>query len=211
MERPCEKTLTEPQPVWQEGMGSLLLLAAAHQTGLRAELATTVQSVANSGCTNGLPLRRAVRERLMLTLLFLPVAGLVRTWDLRTSTGTMLARLSGRGCASSYAYVEQLLSRLARVGADENLRNAAAPWTWALWHAEHTKPEQALVFDVDGLSLAVDSDVLVPRGPVGKLGRKLLGCRELVVRHDDEGHPLLATTHRGDQHLTQGAPQLLHR
>src|SRR6266566_4514629 len=59
--------------------------------------------------------------------------------------------------------------------------------------------------------LAVYSDVLVPRGPVGKLGGKILGCRELVVLHDDEGHPLLATTHRGDQHLTQGAPQLLHR
>jgi hypothetical protein len=32
-----------------------------------------------------------------------------------------------------------------------------------------------------------------------------------VVLHDDEGHPRLSTTHRGDQHLTQGAPQLLHR
>src|SRR5258706_15188340 len=59
--------------------------------------------------------------------------------------------------------------------------------------------------------LAVYSDVLVPRGPVGKLGGKILGCRELVVLHDDEGHPHLSTTHRGDQHLTQGAPQLLHR
>jgi hypothetical protein len=59
--------------------------------------------------------------------------------------------------------------------------------------------------------LAVYSDVLVPRGPVGKLGGKILGCRELVVLHDDEGHPRLSTTHRGDQHLTQGAPQLLHR
>ncbi len=59
--------------------------------------------------------------------------------------------------------------------------------------------------------LAVYSDVLVPRGPVGKLGGKILGCRELVVLHDDEGHPSLSTTDRGDQHLTQGAPQLLHR
>ena len=59
--------------------------------------------------------------------------------------------------------------------------------------------------------LAVYSEVLVPRGPVGKLGGKILGCRELVVLHDQEGHPLLATTHRGDQHLTQGTPQLLQR
>src|SRR6266436_6757908 len=59
--------------------------------------------------------------------------------------------------------------------------------------------------------LAGYSEVLVPRGPVGKLGGKILGCRELVVLHDQEGHPLLATTHRGDQHLTQGTPQLLQR
>jgi hypothetical protein len=31
------------------------------------------------------------------------------------------------------------------------------------------------------------------------------------VLHDDEGHPLLATTHRGDQHLTLGVPPLLQR
>jgi hypothetical protein len=29
-------------------------------------------------------------------------------------------------------------------------------------------------------------------------GGKILGCRELVVLHDADGHPLLATTHRGD-------------
>src|ERR1700730_18363033 len=59
--------------------------------------------------------------------------------------------------------------------------------------------------------LAVYSDVLVPRGPIGKLGGKILGCRELVVLHDQEGHPRLSTTHRGDQHLTIGTPELLRR
>jgi hypothetical protein len=44
---------------------------------------------------------------------------------------------------------------------------------------------------------------------VGKLGGKILGCRELVVLHDADGHPLLATTHRGDQHLTLGLPRML--
>ena len=29
--------------------------------------------------------------------------------------------------------------------------------------------------------------------------------------HDHEGHPLLATTHRGDQHLTIGTPELVQR
>jgi hypothetical protein len=131
-----EKNLTEPGPIWQEGIGSLLLLAAAHQTGLLTQLETTIQGVASSGCSSGLPLNLAVVERLVLTLLFLPVAGLARTWDLRTYTGTLLALVSGRGCAYSYAYVEQFLSRLARAGADENLTDAVAQWTWALWHAE---------------------------------------------------------------------------
>jgi hypothetical protein len=68
-----------------------------------------------------------------------------------------------------------------------------------------------VVFYIDGHRKAVYSDVLVPRGPVGKLGGKILGCRELVVAHDAEGHPLLATTHRGDLHLTLGLPQMLQR
>ena len=216
MEGTHEKKLTEPQPVWQEGIGSLLLLAAAAQTGFLATLSATIQGVASALLSSGLPLNLAVVERLLLTLLFLPAAGLARTWDLRTYTGTMLALLTGRGCAYSYAYVEQFLSRLARAGANERLTDAVAQWTWTLWHDEQTEEEQnrevhRVVFYVDGHRKAVYSDMLVPRGPVGKLGGKILGCRELVVLHDDEGHPLLATTHRGDQHLTQGAPQLLHR
>jgi len=211
---PTEKKLTEPEPVWQEGIGSLLLLAAAHQTGLLATLGTTIQGIASSLLSSGLPLNPAVVERLILTLLFLPVAGLARTWDLRTYTGTLLALVTGRGCAYSYAYVEQFLSRLAHAQADEGLTDAVAQWTWALWHDEQIQEEQEerrAVFYVDGHRKAVYSDVLVPRGPVGKLGGKILGCRELVVLHDDEGHPLLATTHRGDQHLTIGAPELLQR
>src|SRR5262249_505512 len=67
------------------------------------------------------------------------------------------------------------------------------------------------VFYVDGHRKAVYSDVLVPRGPVGKLGGKILGCRELGGLHDACGHPLLATTHRGDHHLTLGLPAMLQR
>ena len=214
MEGTREKKLTEPQPIGPEGIGSLLLLAAGHQTGLLAKLGTTIQGVASSGCRSLLPLNLAVVERLILTLLFLPVAGLARTWDLRTYTGTLLALVTGRGCAYSYAYVEQFLSRLARAQADERLTDAVAQWTWTLWHEEQSQQEQEeqrAVFYVDGHRKAVYSDVLVPRGPVGKLGGKILGCRELVVLHDNEGHPLLATTHRGDQHLTIGVPQLLQR
>ena len=214
MERACEKKLAEP--VWQEGIGSLLLVAAAQQTRFLARLRTTMQGVATAASSRGLPLNLAVIERLVLTLLFLPVAGLARTWDLRTYTGTMLALVTGRGCAYSYAYVEHFLSRLAHAGADERLTDALAQWTWALWHDEQTQQEQEqeeyrAVFYVDGHRKAVYSDVLVPRGPVGRLGGKILGCRELVVLHDQEGHPRLSTTHRGDQHLTMGVPQLLQR
>jgi hypothetical protein len=202
--------------VWQEGIGSLLLLAAAHQTGFLAKLGTTIQRVATAAPSSSLPLNLAVIERLLLTLLFLPVAGLARTWDLRTYAGTLLALVTGRGCAYSYAYVEQFLSRLAHAQADEGLTDAVAQWTWALWHdkqpqQEQEQEEQKAVFYVDGHRKAVYSDVLVPRGPVGKLGGKILGCRELVVLHDQEGHPLLVNTHRGDQHLTIGVPQLLQR
>src|SRR5579859_7594542 len=171
MERTREKKLAEPQPIWQEGIGSLLLLAAAHQTGFLATLGTTVQGVASSLLSSGLPLNLAVVERLMLILLFLPVAGLARTWDLRTYTGTLLALVTGRGCAYSYAYVEQFLSRLARAQADERLTDAVAQWTWTLWHDEQSQQEQEeqrAVFYVDGLSLAVYSDVLVLRRTSGQ-------------------------------------------
>lgn len=86
-----------------------------------------------------------------------------------------------------------------------------------MWQEEQPQEEQeaqekqAAVFYIDGHRKAVYSDVLVPRGPVGKLGGKILGCRALVVLHDNRAHPLLATTHRGDQYLRSGAPQLLHR
>lgn len=160
------------------------------------------------------PPNPAVIAHLVLTLLFLPVAGLARTWDLRSYTGTMLAVLTGRERAYSQRYTERFLARLAHAGAAERLTEVIAKWTWSLWQPEQPEalqPDLAGVFYVDGHRKAVYSDVLVPRGPVGKLGGKILGCRELVVLHDAQGHPLLATTHRGDQHLTLGLPCMLHR
>ena len=95
------KKLKEAQPVWQEGIGSLLRLSAAQQTGLLEALVTAVMELADPTIP-GQP-NRAVVERLLRTLLFLPVAGLARTWDLRGYTGMMLARLSGRERAYSPA------------------------------------------------------------------------------------------------------------
>src|SRR5712692_5072508 len=169
--------------------------------------------VANPTIPGLSPPNPVVVARLLLTLLFLPVAGLARTWDLRSYTGTMLARLSGRERAYSQRYAERFLARLAHAGAAECLTEVVARWTWALWQPERPSaepPDAPAVFYVDGHRKAVYSDVLVPRGPVGKLGGKILGCRELVVLHDASGHPLLATTHRGNHHLTMGLQQMLH-
>jgi hypothetical protein len=192
----------------------LLLLAAAQQTGLLNALATAIMEVADPRIPGLSPPNPAVVARLVLTLLFLPVAGLARTWDLRSYTGTMLAVVAGRERAYSQRYIERFLACLAHAGADKRLTEAMAKWTWSLWQPEPPKalqPAPPAVFYVDGHRKAVYSDVLVPRGPVGKLGGKILGCRELVVLHDAQGHPLLATTHRGDQHLTFGLPCMLHR
>jgi transposase len=207
------KKLNEAQPVWQEGIGSFLRLSAAQHTGLLDRLVTAVRGLADPTIPGLGPPNPAVVERLVRTLLFLPVAGLARTWDLRGYTATMLARLSGRPRAYSQRYTERFLARLAHAGAAECLTEVMARWTWSLWQTEHPEarqPSAPAIYYIDGLSLAVYSDVLVPRGPVGRLDGKILGCRELVVLHDAQGHPLLAMTYRGDQHLTIGVPQMLH-
>ncbi len=192
----------------------MLLLAAVQQTGLLNALVAAITEVADSTMLGLSPANPDVVARLVLTLLFLPVAGLARTWDLRSYTGTMLAVVTGRERAYSQRYTERFLARLAHAGADEDLTEVMAKWTWSLWQTEQPasdQPEAPAVFYVDGHRKAVYSDVLVPRGPVGKLGGKILGCRELVVLHDAQGHPLLATTHRGDLHLTSGLPCMLRR
>src|SRR6266487_993009 len=162
------KKLNAAHPVWQEGIGSLLLLAAAQQTGLLEALVKAVIEVADPTIPGLRPLNRAVVEGLVLTLLFLPVAGLARTWDLRSYTGTMLARLCGRERAYSQRYTERFLAKLAHTGAAERLTQGVARWTWSLWQTEQASPDQPslpTVFYVHGHRKAVDSDVLVPRGP----------------------------------------------
>jgi hypothetical protein len=192
----------------------LLLLAAAKQTGLLDVLIAAIMQVADPTIPGLNPPNPAVLMRLILTLLFLPVAGLARTWDLRSYTGTLLALIAGRERAYSQRYTERFLARLAHAGVAECLTGVVAKWTWQLWQTEQPSADQPTtpaVFYIDGHRKAVYSDVLVPRGPVGKLGGKILGCRELVVLHDAQGHPLLVTTHRGDYHLTIGLPEMLHR
>jgi len=94
----------------------------------------------------------------------------------------------------------------------EELRNSRTPedaWTAALWQ-EAREQEAACRIYIDGLSLPVYADKLIPRGLIGCSGN-ILGCRALVLLHDEQRHPRRASTHRGDQHLTMGLPPILAR
>jgi len=149
------------------------------------------------------------RRSQLLTLLFLEAVGLRRIWDLRGYSGQALALLTGRDRAYSYRHTERFLAELARIGADGVLTEALARFTAAVWKSMPQGREYpAPIFYVDGHRKPVYADSLIPRGLIGRTG-KVLGCRALVVLHDQEGHPLLATTHRGDQHLTTGLPAIL--
>jgi hypothetical protein len=104
----------------------LLLLAAAKPTGLLEALVRAIMEVADPRIPGLSPPNPAVIARLVLTLLFLPVAGLARTWDLRSYTGTMLAVLTGRERAYSQRYTERFLTCLAHAGAAERLTEVIA-------------------------------------------------------------------------------------
>lgn len=132
-----------------------------------------------------------------------------RTWDLRGYTGQALAPLTSRHLAYGYRHTERFLADLASIGADAFLTAALAHWTACLWKPESPENESLVpVFYVDGHRKPVYADALLPRGLIGRTG-KILGCRALVVLHDQKGHLLLTTTHRGDQHLTIGLPAML--
>jgi hypothetical protein len=148
---------------------------------------------------------------VVLTLLFLGVVGLRRIWDLRGYTGDALALLSGRKQAYGYFHTERLLSQMAQANQAETLTDALAAWTAQLWHPPVQEPlGQSATFYIDGHRKPVYTEALIPRGLVGRLST-ILGCRALVLLHDRDGHPLLATTHRGDSHLTIGLPSIMTR
>ncbi len=156
-------------------------------------------------------LSAASRRMLVLTLLFLGVVGLRRTWDLRGYTCDALALLTGRKRAYGYFHTERLLSLMAQANQAELLTDALAAWTAELWHPPAQKPlGQSVAYSIDGHRKPVYSEALIPRGLVGRLST-VLGCRALVLLHDEDGHPLLATTHRGDQHLIIGLPSIVTR
>jgi hypothetical protein len=190
-----------------------LLLAVAQQT----ELLPCLESALSPNLLKASPsLRLAHNQPLtlryqLLTLLFLEAVGLQRTWDLRSYSGQALALLTGRRLAYGYRHTERFLAELAQIGADEAFTQALASWTASLWKPQARVLDRPVpVFYIDGHRKAVYADHLIPRGLVGRL-EKVLGCRALVVLHNHEGHPLLVTTHRGDQHLTIGLPAMIAR
>ena len=148
---------------------------------------------------------------LLLTLLFLGVVGLRRTWDLRGYTGDALSILTGRKRAYGYAHVERFLSQVAHAGGSLVFTNALGKWTAHLWRSSAKKETMTDIppcFYIDGHRKPVYTEKLIPRGLIGRTG-KILGCRALVLLHDERGHPLRVSTNRGDQHLIIGLPQVL--
>ncbi len=188
-------------------------MAAAQETGLITALTGALPTPAPP--TRLGRMGQVTRQALLLTLLFLAAVGLRRTWDLRSYTGAALALLTGRPWAYGYRHVERFLALLARAGTAEPLTEALARWTTQLWQPDppageaHNRPASAYYY-IDGHRKPVYSDGRIPRGLIGRTGA-ILGCRALVLLHDEHGHPLLATTHRGDQHLTLGLPQIVAR
>lgn len=147
----------------------------------------------------------------MLTLLFLGAVGLRRTCDLKRYTGDALGLLTGRKLAYGFWQTERFLSQIAHAGGDQTLTDALASWTSKLWSSSTSLPGSLPpAFYVDGHRKPVFSGHLLPRGLIGRTG-KVLGGRTLLLLHDALGHPHLATTHRGDLHLTKGVPELLAR
>jgi hypothetical protein len=187
-------------------------LAAAHETALLSHLCEALPTEVTATHFPLAGSSEAVRLRLLLTLLFLGAVGLHRSWDLRGYTADGLALLTGRKRAYGYRSTEAFLSQVAHAGGADRLTDALAQWTTHLWHPSEEASEHptTLTCYIDGHRKPVYSDVLIPRGLVGRLG-VILGCRALVLLHDEQGHPLLATTHRGDQHLTVGLPSIVAR
>jgi hypothetical protein len=189
-----------------------LRLSAANETGLLCDLETAIASCEPTTAQSLLSSSPHCRRQLLLTLLFLPLSGLRRTYDLRGYTGNALAVVTGRHRASGYCHTERFLSQLAKAKGSEALTTALGSWTTHLWEAgsQDALSEAVPCFYIDGHRKPVYADCLIPRGLIGRTG-KILGGRALALLHDEQGHPRRASTSRGDQHLTVGLPQVLAR
>lgn len=178
-------------------------MAGTEETGLLPELVDAVPS--DTECERLAQGTVESQQQLMQTLLFLGTAGLQRPWELRSYTGDGLALLTGRERAFGYIHTERFLSQLAQADGDEPLTDAVAQWSYELW-----EPDETMQYYVDMHRKPVYSEDRLPRGRIGRTGQ-IQECRALALLHDADGHPLLATTSRGDTHLTHAMPELLDR
>jgi hypothetical protein len=128
---------------WQEGVGGLLLLAAANATALLSQLEAVLpmkpRSAARGPQSSVHHLFHPLRS-LLLTLLFLPAVGLHRFWDLRSYTGRELALLTGRPHSYSYRHTERFLLQLSAARADQALTEALARWMATVWQVGARTP-----------------------------------------------------------------------
>ena len=172
-----------------------MLLAAATETMLTTRLCEALPTECATARPPLAGSSAALRQRLLLTLLFLGTVGVPRTWDLRGYTTDGLALLTGRTRAYGYRFTEAFLSQVASCDGAQCLTDALARWTTQLWHAGDETPEQSrsLTCYIDGLSLPVYTDALIPRGLVVRArgrdqqkahpGRWCLRCREDGFRY----------------------------
>src|SRR5712692_6132595 len=150
----------------EEGAGGLLLLAAAHETGLLCDLETAIASCEPTPARSLLSSSPHCRSPLMLTLLFFPLGGLHRTHDLRSYTGNALGVVTGRHRAYGYCHTERFLSQLAKANGSEALTTALGSWTAHLWEKD-LQEEAVPCFYIDGHRKPVYADCLIPRGLIG--------------------------------------------
>jgi hypothetical protein len=152
-----------PEQSWQDGAGGLLLVAAAHETGLLAQLETAIAPCLTQTSHPQLSPSCRARRSLLLTLLFLNAVGLRRTRDLRGYTGEALGLLTGRQRAYSYWHTERFLTHLAIGGGAEMLTNALGKWFAALWQSG-AEQEVACCVYIDGHRKPVYVTKLIPLG-----------------------------------------------
>jgi hypothetical protein len=162
----------------------LLLVAAAHETGLLETFEHALLACTSHSTSRLARLSSTSRQSLLRTLLFLGVVGLSRTWDLRSYPGDALGLLTNRSRAYGYWHVERFLAQVARAHGTDIFTDALAGWTTHLWQPFAPKEtDQPAICYVDGHRKPVYSNALIPRGLVGRLSA-ILGCRALVLLHD---------------------------
>lgn len=149
---------------WQEGVGGLLLLAAANETALLSQLEEALPMKRPSASEPSPPRFFPPHRSLLLTLLFLPAVGLHRFWELRSYTGRELALLTGRSQPYSYRHTERFLLKLAQCDGDHVLTDALARWTASLWQVAEAKRDTPFPhFYLDGHRKPVYTESLIPR------------------------------------------------